>query len=122
MGVIVAIGDIKTFKSGFRTRYVIVDNGSSSNPNPIKIDCRESAIDIIGQCNINDVIEVLYEIKGRKWEDKYFVNIQAESVRRIGEPTVPPVVINDEDVFIPGRTLEEQAEWDKANKIKDIPF
>jgi hypothetical protein len=113
---------VKTFKSGFKTRYVVIDNGSSSSPNPIKIDCRDNDIDTIGQCNINDVVEVLYEIKGRKWEDKYFVNIQAESVRRIGDPVAPPVVIKDEDIYIPGRTLEEQAEWDEANKIKDVPF
>ena len=122
MGIIVAIGEVKTFKSGFRTRYVIVDNGSSSNPNPIKIDCRNNDIDTLNACNVNDVIEVLYEIKGRKWEDKYFVNIVAESLRKVGEVEKAPD-IDSYDYVIPGNSLEEQDEWERlSNNKEDVPF
>jgi hypothetical protein len=119
MGIIVAIGEVKTFKSGFKTRYVVIDNGSSSSPNPIKVDCRDTNVDIVGAMNVNDLIEVLYEVRGRKWEGKYFVNIEAQSIRKVGDaqPVIP-----EEDVIIPGRTLEEQDEWDRANAIKDVPF
>lgn len=118
LGSIVEIGVTKTWeKSGFRTRHVVIDIGSSSKPNPVKIDCREYAIDYLDDCSINDMLEVLYEIQGRKWEGKYFINLISENVRKLGAETKKK---DQEDEFIPGNSLEEIDEWN--NKHEDIPF
>jgi len=120
LGVIVEIGDIKVFKSGFKMRSVVVDIGTSSNPNPIKIDCKDYAIEVLNDCSINDMVEVLYDIKGRKYEGKFYVSIISESLRSLSESEKPKEEVFDDDRMIPGNSLEEQDEWD--SKIKDVPF
>ena len=119
LGSIVEIGVTKTWeKSGFRTRHVVIDIGSSSKPNPIKVDCREYAIDYLDDCGINDMLEVLYEIQGRKWEGKYFINLISENVRKLGAETKKKV--DPEDEFLPGNSLDEINAWDERHK--EIPF
>jgi hypothetical protein len=95
-GTIVEIGDIQTWKRGFQTRHVVIDTGSSSQPNPIKIDCRDNDIRLLDEFKVNDMLEVLFNIQGRKWEGKYFTNIVAQNIRKMGEAIVAPKVVNAE--------------------------
>ena len=120
MGVIVEIGETKFFKSRFRTRHVVIDIGSSSKPNPIKIDCRDYDIDYLDSCNVNEMLEVLYELQGRKWEEKYFINVVAQNIRKLGEETIKQPI---EEEMLRGNSLEEQDEWNRRfNNKDDFPF
>ena len=117
LGSIVEIGVTKVWeKSGFRTRHVVVDVGTSSSPNPIKVDCRDYDIDYLDGCQINDMIEVLYHLQGRKWEGKYFTNVVSNGLRKLGEEKRKV----EEEEFLPGNSLEEIDQWDQMHK--DIPF
>jgi len=89
IGIVVEIGETKMWKSGFRTRHVVIDTGTSSSPNPIKVDCRDYDIEILDGCSINDVLEVTYHLQGRKYEGKFFTNVVSDSIRRVGQDQVP---------------------------------
>jgi len=85
IGIIVDIEETKMFKSGFRTRGVIVDIGTSASPNPLKIDCRDYYIDYLDGCEINDMVEMTYHLQGRKYEGRYFVNVICDTINKLND-------------------------------------
>ena len=113
LGCIIEIGETKTYKSGFQTRSVVVDTGTSAKPNPIKIDCRDYDIQILNDCKINDMLEVLFNVEGRKYEGKFYTNIISQSIKQLGKTEEPVIAseISDDDILVLSN-----------NDMDDLPF
>lgn len=68
----------ETFK---KREFIIQDNKNPEYPEYIKIELIQDKVELLNPLNVGDEINVLINIKGRKWEDKegnikYFNSIQ----------------------------------------------
>ena len=106
-GVIIAIDDTITFDSGFTKReFVIKTTDDGDYPQDIKFELVKDKTTLIDKYNVGDRITVHLNIRGREWNDKYFVNLVAwklEGPEATATPVVstsqPAVEVNDDIPF-----------------------
>ena len=81
-GKLVEIFDTVQVTETFKKReFIIQDNKNPEYPEYIKIELIQDKVELLNPLNVGDEINVLINIKGRKWEDKegnikYFNSIQ----------------------------------------------
>ena len=81
-GKLIEIFDTIQITETFKKReFIIQDNKNPEYPEYIKIEVIQDKVALLDNINIGDEINVLINIKGRKWEDKegnikYFNSIQ----------------------------------------------
>jgi len=97
----------QTFGSGFRKREFVVTMEDGKYPQDIKFECVQDKIEQLNGISVNDAVKVKFDLRGREWNGKYFVNLSAWQVQSSGSAGEPPTA--DEPV-------EEDAPPD------DIPF
>ena len=81
-GKLIEIFDTIQITETFKKReFIIQDNKNPEYPEYIKVEVIQDKVSLLYNINIGDEINVLINIKGRKWEDKegnikYFNSIQ----------------------------------------------
>ena len=81
-GKLVEIFDTVQITETFKKReFIIQDNKNPEYPEYIKVEFIQDKVELLNSLNVGDEINVLINIKGRKWEDKegnikYFNSIQ----------------------------------------------
>ena len=81
-GKLVEIFDTVQITETFKKReFIIQDNKNPEYPEFIKVELIQDKVELLNPLNVGDEINVLINIKGRKWEDKegnikYFNSIQ----------------------------------------------
>jgi Protein of unknown function (DUF3127). len=81
-GKLVEIFDTVQITETFKKReFIIQDNKNPEYPEYIKVELIQDKVELLNSLNVGDEINVLINIKGRKWEDKegnikYFNSIQ----------------------------------------------
>jgi len=81
-GKLVEIFDTVQITETFKKReFIIQDNKNPEYPEFIKVELIQDKVELLNSLNVGDEINVLINIKGRKWEDKegnikYFNSIQ----------------------------------------------
>lgn len=111
-GRIVAIGDLKTFASGFSVRELVIDNGGNW-PNPIPVRFTKDRAALCEKVKVGDRVTVEYRLAGREYNGRYFSDVQGLSIiaenadgakSASGEPSVAEVeaaFANDDPDNIP---------------------
>ncbi len=94
----------------FKKREFVVETSENNFTEQIKFELVQDRTDIIDPYKIGEDIKVSFNLKGRKWNDKYFVNVQAWRIDRIGadngqgnnapEGFPPPPPPSEEDDFM----------------------
>ena len=111
-GKLIEIFDTIQITETFKKReFIIQDNKNPEYPEFIKIELIQDKVDLLDTLNVGDEINVLINIKGRKWEDKegkikYFNSIQGWKIE------------TDND----GINQENQAEDTNQDSEEDLPF
>ena len=106
-GVIIAIDDTITFDSGFTKReFVIKTTDDGDYPQDIKFELVKDKTALIDKYNVGDRVTVHLNIRGREWNEKYFVNLVAwklDGPEVVATPAVatsqPAVEVNDDIPF-----------------------
>jgi single-strand DNA-binding protein len=81
-GELFQVDEIQDFPGGFCIRkFVIMDE--SSYPSPICFDLLKSDVRVIERFSIGDRIKIIFKLKGREWNGKYFSNIQALKIEKV---------------------------------------
>jgi hypothetical protein len=98
----------ETFK---KREFIIQENKNPEYPEYIKVELIQDKVSLLDSLNIGDEINVLINIKGRKWEDKegnikYFNSIQGWKIESENENT----------------TQENQSENINQEPEEDLPF
>ena len=81
-GKLIEIFDTIQITETFKKReFIIQDNKNPEYPEFIKVELIQDKVSLLDNLNIGDEVNVLINIKGRKWEDKegkikYFNSIQ----------------------------------------------
>jgi len=100
-GTIIAIDEIITFDSGFTKReFVIKTTDDGDYPQDIKFELVKDKTSLIDKYNIGDRVKVFINIRGREWNEKYFVNLVAwklEGQEMASTPVAAPAEASAEE-------------------------
>lgn len=83
----------------FSKREFVVET-TEQYPQLIPIEFQQDKCGLLDKFRLGDEVEVGYNLKGRKWrspqgEDKYFLTLQAWSIRSVSGSTVQSVALKD---------------------------
>jgi hypothetical protein len=99
-GRLIVKDDIQAISDRFKKReFVIeVENERNSDWNDfIKVQLTQDRCDLIENMNLNDMIKVSFNLRGRKWENNgqtsYFTNLEGWRVEKVSQASnnTPPV-------------------------------
>ena len=103
-GAIKVIQEPKTFASGFVKReFVLVTE--DDYPQTILFECIKQQCSLLDRVAPNDRVRVSFRLKGREYKERFFVNVEAVSIEKMGadggsvtmEPEDAPPPPSDDD-------------------------
>ena len=102
-GTVKEIFDTQTFSSGFSKRAFVVTSEADKYPQDIQFECLKERIELVDKLNKGDKVTVSFDINGREWNGKYFVNLVAWKIEsqssggQVADDDTPPMPDPDED-------------------------
>ena len=68
----------------FKKREFVLETSENNFTEQIKFELVQDRTDLIDPYQIGEDVKVSFNLKGRKWNDKYFVNVQAWRIEKAG--------------------------------------
>lgn len=104
-GTVKEIFDEQTFDSGFNKRAFVVTSEADKFPQDIQFECLKERVELVGKLSKGDKVNVSFDVNGREWNGKYFVNLVAwkidsksgSSASNATDDDEPPLSDPDED-------------------------
>jgi len=93
----------------FKKREFVVETSENNFTEQIKFELVQDRTDLIDPYSIGEEVRISFNLKGRKWNDKYFVNVQAWRIERASSASQgneapsgfpPPPAPPEEDEFM----------------------
>jgi len=78
-GSVKEIFEEQTFGSGFNKREFVVTT-DDKYPQDIKFECVKEKVELVNKLKKGDRVKVSFDLRGREWQGKYFVNLNAWKV------------------------------------------
>lgn len=75
-GSVKEIFEEQTFGSGFNKREFVVTT-EDKFPQEIKFECVKDKVELVNKLKKGDKVKVSFDLRGREWQGKYFVNLNA---------------------------------------------
>lgn len=79
------IGDVQTIKNDFTKREFVVQT-DEQYPQFVPFELIKDKTSLIDGFKKGDQIKVSFDIRGREWQDRFFINLSAWRVERLGAP------------------------------------
>ncbi|MCZ6673321.1 MAG: DUF3127 domain-containing protein [Verrucomicrobia bacterium] len=101
-GTVKEIFDEQTFDSGFNKRAFVVTSEADKYPQDIQFECLKDRVELVGKLSKGDKVTVSFDINGREWNGKYFVNLVAWKIESGSPDTTseePPPIDPPEEIF-----------------------
>jgi len=76
-GSVKEIFEEQTFGSGFNKREFVVTTDADKYPQDIKFECVKEKVEMVNKLKKGDKVKVSFDLRGREWQGKYFVNLNA---------------------------------------------
>ncbi len=76
-GTVKEIFEEQTFDSGFNKRVFVVTSEADKYPQDIQFECLKDRVELVSKLSKGDKVTVSFDINGREWNGKYFVNLVA---------------------------------------------
>ena len=93
-GTVKEIFEEQTFESGFNKREFVITDEAEKYPQDIKFECVKENVELVNKMNKGDRVKVTFDIRGREWQGKYFVNLAAWKIEKLeqdtGDSSEPP--------------------------------
>ena len=83
-GTVKQIFEEKTFGSGFNVREFVVTTDADKFPQDICLQCVKDKVDMLGKLKSGDKVKVSFDLRGREYQGRYFVNLNAWKVEAAG--------------------------------------
>ena len=84
-GKIVKIFDAESKSASFTAREFVIEVADGQYPQMVKFQLVQDKCGLVDGYNEGEEIEVDFDLRGRKWNEKYFTNLQAWKITRAGE-------------------------------------
>ena len=90
-GTITKIMEPKTFPSGFMKREFVVVT-EEDYPQTVQFECIKQQCGLLDRVAANDRVRVSFRLRGREYQERIFVNLEAVQIEKIGAAGVmaPP--------------------------------
>ncbi len=82
-GKLIEVFDEQKISDSFKKREFVVETNENNFTEQIKFELVQDRTDLIDPYQIGEDVKVSFNLKGRKWNDKYFVNVQAWRIERL---------------------------------------
>jgi translation initiation factor IF-3 len=79
-GTVKEIFEEQTFASGFNKREFVITSNAQKFPQEIKFECLKDKVELVNKLSKGDEVKVTFDVNGREWQGKYFVNLAAWKV------------------------------------------
>jgi hypothetical protein len=118
VGKIIVIGDVETFGAkGFKKRQLVVET-DSKYPQSIPIDFTQDKVVILDNYKLGDFVTVDINIRGSKWNERYFVNLDGWKIQKTDSEKTASAFMPDRE-----KVLEPEAEMPQIGEDEDdLPF
>ena len=83
-GTVKVILDEETFASGFNKRGFVITDESDKYPQDIKFECVKDKVELVNALTVGDKVEVTFDLRGNEYNGKYYVNVAAWKVDKLG--------------------------------------
>jgi len=80
-GKVKEVFEEQTFGSGFRKKEFVVTT-DEKYPQDIKFECVQDKIEQVDGLASGEMVTVKFDVRGREWNGKYFVNLNAWQITR----------------------------------------
>lgn len=94
-GTVKILNDVQTFANDFKKREFVLTTDHEKYPQDIIFGCLQDKIEIIDSLKPGDKIKVFFDISGREWNEKYFVNLNAWKIEGLGSLEEEPESSNE---------------------------
>jgi len=107
-GKLIEIFPEQQISDKFKKREFVIETSENNFVEQIKFELVQDRTDLIDPYKVGADIKVSFNLKGRKWNDKYFVNVQAWRIEHAnksntnapeGFPPPPPPPPEEEDMM-----------------------
>lgn len=116
-GKLKVVEEVQTFASGFSKREFVVEVEDGKYPQLIKFDLLKEKTSLIDNFQPGDNLHVTFDIGGREYNGRYYVNLNAWKVARAGGGGAAP---SGDDA--PGELSEPPPGYGQESDGDDIPF
>ena len=76
-GTLQVLEDLQTFSSGFSKREFVIEVPDGKYPQMVKFDTLKDKTNLLDNVSIGDELKVTFDIRGREYNGKYYVNLNA---------------------------------------------
>ena len=84
-GKVKVILDTQTFASGFSKREFVIEVEDGKFPQMIKFECIKDKAAQLDDLSEGDAVKVNFDIRGNEYKERYYVNLNAWKVTKLGE-------------------------------------
>lgn len=103
-GTVKIIMEEMTFPSGFSKREFVVTTPDDKYPQDISFSCLKDKAALLNNVSVGQEVKVTFDIGGREYNDRYFVNLNAWKIQpangQVAAPAeeMPPLEDMDEQL------------------------
>ena len=106
--------------ASFQAREFVIEVDDRGYTQYIKFQLTQDRCGLIDSYEVNDLINVHFDLRGREWQEKFFTNLNAWRIERAAdvEPGAAPASDTPSDFMDMG----DQADNVRAEDFDDLPF
>ena len=86
-GTVKVILEEKTFGSGFNVREFVITTEADMYPQDICLQCVKDKVEMVDRLKVGDSVKVSFDLRGREYQGRYFVNLNAWKIEGTGDST-----------------------------------
>jgi len=92
-GKVIRVGETVNVSDKFKKRELVIET-DEKYPQSVPLEFVQDKIELLDGINEGDTVTVSYNLRGREWNGKYYVNVQGWRLEKTGSAPAP-VVEND---------------------------
>ena len=89
-GKLVKKFDEQKISDKFKKREFVVETSENNFTEQIKFELVQDRTDLIDPYQVGEDLKISFNLKGREWQGKYFVNVQAWRIEKAGGASQTP--------------------------------
>jgi len=89
------IGETESKTDTFRVRDVVIETLDDKYPQLVKFQFVQDRCSLLDDCELNDLVTIYFDLRGREWDGKYFTNLNGWKIDIIEGSKTP----SDADPF-----------------------
>ncbi len=92
-GKVIRVGETVNVSDKFKKRELVIET-DEKYPQSVPLEFVQDKTEMLDGINEGDTVTVSYNLRGREWNGKYYVNVQGWRLEKTGSAPAP-VVEND---------------------------